>query len=251
MSAAVTPDTVAAREPMTVRERYTRAIGSKHLQLKAHSMGDTDMLIAAGWVDNTLGSMLCRLASEYDLVRGDVALARAYRSPLRDQADREDRALVHKKARLHGPSRAPQLLMQAEQEERRTSLQARALALLQLKSLHSTATVVGNWACVMATRLQVMLDDRTVKVMAGRVLDVWIDPVCDLCHGTGALGVKQQPCRACSGTGRRSSSLGKSIEEIYLARSLLAAMDRATAEFDVQVKHHMSEKTVDRDAISA
>lgn len=52
-------------------ERYLRAIGSSHLELRPEPC-DLDMLIVAGWVREGLGTALLRLRAEFDSVKRHV-----------------------------------------------------------------------------------------------------------------------------------------------------------------------------------
>lgn len=50
----------------TIGERYVRATESKRLSVTLERPGDVDMLIAAGWVKDGLGTTLFRLRGEFD-----------------------------------------------------------------------------------------------------------------------------------------------------------------------------------------
>lgn len=55
--------------PRTTEERYTTAVTTSNLRCDTHdhaSIGDVDVLIAAGWSQSRTGAALLRLASEYD-----------------------------------------------------------------------------------------------------------------------------------------------------------------------------------------
>ena len=53
----------------SVAESYSRAIGSSHLEMtRWFEDGDLDTLIAAGWVEETLGIGLLRLRAEFDAI---------------------------------------------------------------------------------------------------------------------------------------------------------------------------------------
>jgi hypothetical protein len=240
----MTVTTTERPEPMTMRERYGRALRSHHLEMTSHTRGAVELLIAAGWVQETLGAMLYRLAGEYDLVRGDLDRARAYVSPMRAIAEAEEAGMMAGKVRLQGPTRAALYLDQAEMEERGQAIQARAFALLQLQTLNQTALALGDWACIIATREGLSLPDEAVRKVAGRALDAWLDARCDHCEGTGkrgAYGTIRTACRACSGTGQRSASLGRTIEEQFLARAILAGVDRMVTYVDVQMTRFLRE----------
>ena len=48
-------------EPKTLGERYSTAIQSQNLRVQERESGAADLLIAAGWCDDTLGARLNRL----------------------------------------------------------------------------------------------------------------------------------------------------------------------------------------------
>jgi len=53
-------------EKPNIDERYARAGNSRNLSVEEERTGDADVLIAAGWSRNRLGSALLRLHSEWD-----------------------------------------------------------------------------------------------------------------------------------------------------------------------------------------
>lgn len=55
-------------EPITTEEKYARAVNSSHLEMRP-GMDAVSVLIAAGWVRDSLGTSLYRLRAEYDTVR--------------------------------------------------------------------------------------------------------------------------------------------------------------------------------------
>ena len=59
----------AAENRPTVEELYARASGSHHLEVR-ETRGDVDFLIAAGWAQESLGTKLYRLRSDFDVLRG-------------------------------------------------------------------------------------------------------------------------------------------------------------------------------------
>lgn len=58
-------------EPRTLAERYSAATVSSHLRAQ-EGRGDVDYLIAAGWMQDTLGALMYRLRGEYDAARASV-----------------------------------------------------------------------------------------------------------------------------------------------------------------------------------
>ncbi len=74
----------------------------------------------------------------------------------------------------------------------------------------------------------------TAATLAGQVLDVWLDPTCHTCDGTGMVGnayageVRRQ-CSTCSGSGHRRDIIGRNPAERIFARDLLAELQRRVA----------------------
>lgn len=171
-----------------IAERYSSATESSNLRVSEKS-SDADFLIAAGMLGDTLGRLLLRLHTEFDLVRGQVSADKAL-SPT-------DRLLV----------------------------------LMNLKTLRETRLALGNFAVMTATRRKFTMNDDAVNKIAGRALDVHLDPLCHHCQGRGFnggshRGEKQELCRPCRGAGHRRDGLGKDSEERQFASHLLAELAR-------------------------
>lgn len=172
----------------TIPERYSRAIESGHLEVRP-GVCDVDMLIAAGWAKEGLGTALFRLRTEFDTVN------------------------------------------RRELEQCATSLTARVLTLAQMTTLPTTRAALGRFACAHATRVRFMRDDRAVLHIAGRALDLWLDPLCPHCSGrgfNGGFGAPIQICPKCHGTKLRSPRLDATNDGHEFGRSLLVQMDRKT-----------------------
>lgn len=220
----------------TLEERYSRAMSTSHLEVKDRP-GDVDMLIAAGWCKETLGTMLYRLRSEFDAVKGgEHAVASA-------ELDRIDR-MIEKCRDDFQHHRHPKQFLRVEIEQleaaaKRTALTSRALILARMKSLDPTKQALARWAVVQATKLTFMKDDVAVCRLAGRVLEAFLDPVCGSCRGRrfhGGYGTPRMICRACSGTGERRVHIGVDGEERQFAGRLLALMDGMLATVNQQMR---------------
>lgn len=94
-------------------EAYARAIHATDLTLRAEKVGAADVLIAAGFVRNRLGTALLRLRAEWDSVAvpdfSRYTDLNAYNSDMRMlfgqlKTWREARTRVHELAELHGIS---------------------------------------------------------------------------------------------------------------------------------------------------
>ncbi|MGA0608848.1 hypothetical protein [Caldimonas sp. KR1-144] len=237
----------------TVEERYTRAIRSSDLEVD-EQRGDVDMLIAAGWCHETLGTMLYRLACEFDSVKSEqhlanVEIVRAAKAidaqieaaaevlKLKPEAKQEEvEAAEYRAARMRSDAEA--MRRQAEAAH----VTARLLILQRMKSLDATKAALGRWACVQATRRHFMQNDADVVRLAGRVLNVFLDPTCSSCQGrgrNGGYGSVQSICRACSGSGKRKTNLGKDAVERWFAQHLLAEMESMLAEIDRQMRRYL------------
>jgi hypothetical protein len=185
----------------TIEERYSRAVRSSHLQVTTKEPGDVDKLIAAGWVKDSLGTTLYRLRTEFDAIAADLRRAS-------DPRGTPDPGAV---------------------------LTERMLILMRLKSLERARDHLGNFAQQLATRGRHMLDNAAVATIAGRVLDVFLDPNCHHCAGRGFNGGSHRGearvlCRHCKGSGHRKGWIGRDAKEQEFAAHLLAAMDRTQGE---------------------
>lgn len=201
----------------TLLERYSAAVESSNLKL-GERRGDLDLVIAAGLVGDTLAVALLRLAIDYDSVRAE------HRKAERVMREREERA-----NQQTGEARERTL-----KEAHDAALTAHALILMNLPSLERTKEHFGEFARQQATKRAFMQPDRTVNVIAGRVLDVWLSPACRRCDGRGFNGATHRGERqvicggrgGCGGSGHRRDSIGHSEAEHGFAKFLLAEIDR-------------------------
>lgn len=235
----------------TTEERYVRAIRSSDLEVDEHR-GDVDLLIAAGWCHETLGTMLYRLACEFDSVKSEqhlanVEIVRAGKAILArhaEAAELERKPL--KPEEVEAAARAVKRILADADSMRRQAeaahVTARLLILQRMKSLDATKAALGRWACVQATKRNFPANDAEVAKLAGRVLNVFLDPTCSSCQGRGANGGYRAPqviCRACSGSGKRKTNLGKDAGERWFAQYLLAEMESMLAEIDRQMRSYL------------
>lgn len=173
-------------EPTTIRERYSRAMSSSHLELNANRRGDIDIIMAAGAVGmpdecrsnetrtgySTLpvSSLLLRLMAEYDEVRGPRAIARRNfeAGSTKEHARAEATTAVNREAGRR--ARVGEQQMSADElrdcvskaaEAMRDQVahdakMAHAFVLMRLQSLASTKQAFGDWAMKMAIRRRFM-----------------------------------------------------------------------------------------------
>lgn len=294
-------------EPTTLRERYSRAMSSSHLELTPHRRGDIEIIMAAGGAGMPdsrredgrtfsanvedrrllLASSLVRLMAEYDEVRGQRAVARRNfeAGDTKDHQRSEAATAVNResgrRARLgEAPMDADELrvcVMKAAEAMRdqlaHDARMAHAFVLMRLKSLASTKQEFGEWAMQMAIRRRFMdcgpmpmvdpersglvsawrkgkrAQQSIVMVLAGRVLDLVLDPNCYRCEGRGFNGgydrSPQKLCNdirkgGCGGSGKRPTKLGKTREEDDFADYLMMEVDimlgRVTREMQQRLR---------------
>lgn len=225
-----------------LEERYSRAIESSHLEVLTDERCSVDMLIAAGWVKEGLGTALYRLRSEYDSVRGAHVLARRELLQLQHHIDRLRRALRDEPDMSKRPALTEAVKLGVE-ELKRAELTERVLILSQLKSLPATKRSMGKFAITIATRERFMQSDNVVAAIAGACLSLWLDPLCPHCNGTGlsgGVGVVKGICNECGGSKTRPYQLDKTASGHEFGRSLLVLMDRKTDYVTSQMRRYLA-----------
>ena len=194
------------------------------------------MILAAGMQHERLGAILLRLQSEYDAVRGDLERAGQI-APQRTAQARElaKRAALAEKLKDYGAAEV--LNARAAEIRERTPeevLSARTFILMGLKTLHDCKQRFGAFAIGLAVQPKRGIRPDTGRIIAGQVLDVWLDPTCHTCDGTGMIGnayageVRHQ-CSTCAGSGHRRDIVGRNPKERIFARDLLAELQRRVA----------------------
>ena len=212
----------------SLSERYGVAV--------SNGVGLERMILAAGMQHERLGAILLRLQSEYDTVKGD--LERAGQIAPQRTAQARDLAQRAKLAeRLKDHDAAATLKARAAELRERTAdevLSARAFILLGLKTLHDAKQRFGAFAIGLGVQPKRNIKPAAAATLAGQVLDVWLDPTCHTCDGTGQIGnayageVRRQ-CGTCCGTGHRRDIIGRNPAERIFARDLLAELQRRVA----------------------
>ena len=212
----------------SLSERYGVAVGN--------GAGMEHMILAAGMQHERLGAILLRLQSEYDAVRGDLERAGQI-APQRTAQARElaKRAALAEKLKDYGAAEV--LNARAAEIRERTPdevLSARAFILMGLKTLHDGKQRFGAFAIGLGVQPKRNIKPHVSAALAGQVLDVWLDPTCHTCDGTGMVGnayageVRRQ-CGTCCGSGHRRDIIGRNPAERIFARDLLAELQRRVA----------------------
>jgi hypothetical protein len=119
----------------------------------------------------------------------------------------------------------------------------RFLIMGQLKSLRSAREQLGAFAIIRATKGRHMINDHAVMAVTGRVLDVFLDPLCHHCEGRGYnggshRGERQVVCRPCRGSGHRRGWIGRSPVEQEFAAHLLVEMERSLGTIAAEVRRY-------------
>lgn len=184
-------------ERPSILERYSSATNSSNLKLNPNRQGDADLMILAGWCNDSLGASLVRLKTEFDSVR----------------------------AQLRGSAN--------------DSATEKMLVLMGLNTLRSTKDILGQVAKARAARTGFARPAPDIHRLAGRVLDIFLDPNCSKCDGRGFTGGGRHEesgpqiiCRPCGGTGKRRGHVGKDDEERRFADGLLADIESKASGFE-------------------
>lgn len=226
----------------TMAERYGRAATSSHLRLK-DTRCDVDYLIAAGWLQDGLGSMLYRLRSEFDAVRGQLRAAETGRPEWKALATAAEQVIKGYGSPV--PASVLSEPARIRKEARDAALVERAMVLVKLKTLPLAREALGTFAVILATKIMFMRDDAAVAVLVGRTLDAWLDPICAACDGRGFNGGSHRGelttrCRECRGTGRRRDGVGMDSEERRFVAALLTEVDQHQAFIDQQMHRFLA-----------
>jgi len=115
----------------------------------------------------------------------------------------------------------------------------RLMVLSQLQTLSEVKRSLGAHAVVLATKMRFMKPDADALRVAGRCLDVWLDPLCNKCGGRGTTNEYGKPkviCKSCGGSGARKSHLGKDTQEQSFAQALLSSVDCMVSEVDTSMR---------------
>lgn len=234
----------------TLSERYSRALSTSHMEVQARVRGDVDVIIAAGWVPEHMGTMLYRLAAEFDRAHGEVALAH------RNHAEQQKTVTHYTKLIAAEKRKTPRddsliakwetRIEQLQKEIERDMKARRAFILLKTKSLPAVKVAFANWATGYADKRGFLSDSErrsitpaaraaVIQALSHRVLDIMLDPMCPRCEGRGFNGgydgVPQVICRVCE-AGRRKPMARHQDEDVFAdglrieAEIMLLGVDR-------------------------
>lgn len=194
----------AVEDRPTIGERYSSAMESSNLKLETEKRGDVDLMIAAGWVPDTLGAQLYRLAVEFDAVRTSIHTGKTLTPMSRYEILSRMRSLVPATLALG----------------RHACVQATKRKFMQPDEvvLKVTGRVLDVW------------------------LDGLCSP-CEGRGFTGGGRHEQSGpqilCRACKGTGHRRHNLGKTPAEVEFAGFLLADMQERMTGVETMMRRFL------------
>ena len=134
-------------------------------------------------------------------------------------------------------------------ESEQSALVAHVLILTRLTNLRDAKDQFGAFALKEANRRRLLKNDREVAAIAGRVLDVFLNPTCRHCSGRGFNGAShrgelQTLCRPCRGSGHRRDSIGKDDAERNFAGHLMMQTDAMLSEAQREIaraRHQINE----------
>jgi hypothetical protein len=214
-------------EARTIQERYQSATRTSNLkQGRVGATTDADVLGAAAFVPDRLGTMLFRLQDAYAGAKGEKALyeAEAFRLyQLQRQLQRQVESLRKAtKPDVDAIAKKAAEVDRVADEAKRETITGRAMVLMQLKGLILVVDAVGSAAFVIARRLNLEINPEIRAAIVSRVLETFLDPNCPQCTGRkfvgGAYrGDRVEICRACGGSGSRQDHGGQSPNEKRLA----------------------------------
>jgi hypothetical protein len=184
-----------------IAERYRRSINSSDLRVRERIQGDADLLMAAGWTSG-LGTMLYRLASEYDQVKGDV---------LKTQPNDKTGALL--------------ILMQLKSLAGTKEALGRFAWEMSAKRGYDLS---DKDVAVLTGRVLVAWLDPNCHVCSGRGT-----------VGSAYEGKPSSICRACSGSGKARLSIGQTQTERAFVGFLMGEMDRMQTIADGRLRRYL------------
>lgn len=238
----------------TVGETYGCATRTSNLRVQERRTG-VDVIMAAGMVSGSgpsgghgLGVLLLRLQGEFDSVRGALMQTAAELPKYEAMA----RAIERKADRMDANQDEAGVVLRSDAAALRRmalgqALTERLLALIEMKTLRESRQALGEYAQWLATKERFMEPPAVVDKLAGRVLDVFLDPTCHTCSGTGQIGSGYQnetmrTCDTCGGSGHRRDSIGNGPRARWFAFVLLGNMQREVAHAAAGIGRKLSSR---------
>ena len=114
---------------------------------------------------------------------------------------------------------------------------SRVLILSQLGTLHAAKQQLGAYSIKIATRRAFMEPDEKVLILAGRALDLFLDPTCDKCDGRGKNGGYGSPeviCRSCGGSGKRHISQKVESDKAFI-QHMVSCMEMLASNTESEI----------------
>jgi len=211
--------------PPDITERYSSATHASSLVVTAERGGAGDMLIAAGWSKSRLGAALMRLHSEWD---GTPKPRRQPPEAINALASRiaEDEKQAAPTAEHHRKARAEAAKWHTHEVK---------IQLGRLKTLPEVREQLRLKAIEWAYTAP--------EDVAAGALMWWLDPICPVCHGQrwevipGTPSLGGTKCKACHGTGERSSAHG--VGTVMLVAYINDCVSRARADMKPRLRRFM------------
>ena len=209
---------------VTLAERYGIATTTSNLRV-GEKRGDADLILAAGLQPNHLGVQLLRLQGEFDGIKAELAHAEEAARRLEAQAKRADRAGVTED--FDGPALAQIIRRRSEGE----IITERFLILQHLGTLRQTKMAVWSFAMVLADKQRFRQRGDVVQRLSAKALDIFLDPTCGACEGTGVvgsgyLGETMRVCDRCGGSAHRRDQIGSDARARWFGFLLLGDLQK-------------------------
>ena len=212
---------------VTLAERYGIATTTSNLRV-GEKRGDADLILAAGLQPNHLGVQLLRLQGEYDGVKAELAHADESAHRLEAQAKLMQRADSDRKVGFCvWPRESVEIRRRSEGE----IITARYLILQQMGTLRQTKMAVWSFAMVLADKQRFRQRGDVVQRLSAKALDIFLDPTCGACEGTGVvgsgyLGETMRVCDRCGGSAHRRDQIGSDARARWFGFLLLGDLQK-------------------------
>lgn len=125
-----------------------------------------------------------------------------------------------------------------------SSLTEHMLALMRLRTLREVKEMVGDLSAKQAAVTG--FRSRHLLAITGRVLDVFLDPLCHHCEGRGFNGGGRHEqtgppalCRPCGGSGHRAGAIGHTDAERAFSRHMLALLERSATRAEGEMARRL------------